>query len=82
MTIDVPTVLFAPYTQATPVDFYHWDPNGTTRIHLVEKATGKHHPITYEARAFAVFHHINAYEEDGQVRFASFLKLIICIIIF
>ncbi|XP_051994656.1 beta,beta-carotene 15,15'-dioxygenase-like [Xyrauchen texanus] len=38
-------------------------------IHLVNRKTGKTVSTMYITDAFAVFHHINAYEEDGHVVF-------------
>ena len=67
MYANVRKILTSAYTETPPVDFFDWDPSEITRIHLLDKATGEKHPIVYEARAFAVFHHINAYEEDGQI---------------
>ena len=85
MFVNIKKVLLSPYTETPPVDFFDWDPNGVTRIHLLDKETGEKVPIVYEARAFAVFHHINAYEEDGQVNiwhvifFIIFTYLYYCI---
>ena len=34
---------------------------------MASLSDGKIHPIVYEADPFFAFHHINAYEEDGQI---------------
>jgi beta,beta-carotene 9',10'-dioxygenase len=48
------------------IENYRWKPELGTRFHLFDRATGKSvGPFETEAR-FA-FHHVNSYEEDGQV---------------
>lgn len=34
---------------------------------MVSLTDGKIHPVVYEADPFFTFHHVNAYEEDGQI---------------
>lgn len=46
-----------------------FDKDDMTIIHLVNRKTGKTLSTKYYADAFVVFHHINAYEEDGHVVF-------------
>ncbi|XP_067314298.1 beta,beta-carotene 15,15'-dioxygenase [Pseudorasbora parva] len=46
-----------------------FDKDDITLIHLVNKKTGKTVSTKYYADPFVVFHHINAYEEDGHVVF-------------
>ena len=48
-------------------DTMYWDENMPLYFHIVEKSTGKLHPLKYEADPFGFFHAINAYEEDGHV---------------
>lgn len=45
---------------------YRWEPERGTRFHLIDKDTGK---IVKTARAepFFAFHHVNAFEQDGQL---------------
>lgn len=38
-----------------------------TRFHVVSLTDGKIQPVVYESDPFFTFHHINAYEEDGQI---------------
>jgi carotenoid cleavage dioxygenase-like enzyme len=44
-----------------------WDPNLKTRFHVASLTDGKVHPVVYESDPFFTFHHINTYEEDGQI---------------
>uniref|UniRef100_A0A673MH91 Beta,beta-carotene 15,15'-dioxygenase-like n=1 Tax=Sinocyclocheilus rhinocerous TaxID=307959 RepID=A0A673MH91_9TELE len=46
-----------------------FDKDDITLIHLVNRKTGKTVSTKYYADTFVVFHHINAYEEDGHVVF-------------
>ncbi|XP_019719756.1 beta,beta-carotene 9',10'-oxygenase-like isoform X1 [Hippocampus comes] len=46
-------------------DAVYWDPKVNTIMHLINKRTGKVSPMKYYAKAFANFHQINAFEEDG-----------------
>ena len=41
------------------------------RFYVIEKATGKVLDILFTAPACFVFHHINAYEEDGDFAIAT-----------
>jgi carotenoid cleavage dioxygenase-like enzyme len=48
------------------IENFRWKPELGTRLHLFDRRTGKAHgPFETEAR-FG-FHHVNAYEEDGDV---------------
>lgn len=42
-------------------------PPTQTRFHVASLTDGKIHPVVYESDPFFTFHHINAYEEDGQI---------------
>ncbi|XP_061818276.1 carotenoid-cleaving dioxygenase, mitochondrial isoform X2 [Nerophis lumbriciformis] len=53
-------------------DAIYWDPNLETILHVIDKRTGEASPVKYYAKAFATFHQINAFEEDG------FLMLDLC----
>jgi carotenoid cleavage dioxygenase-like enzyme len=44
-----------------------WDANLKTRFYVASLTDGKVHPVVYESDAFFTFHHINTYEEDGQI---------------
>ena len=45
----------------------YWDDSEPLLFHVVEKATGKIHPVKYEADPMGFFHMINAYEEDNFI---------------
>ena len=45
---------------------YHWEPERGTRFHVIDKDTGKV-VKTAQADAFFAFHHVNAFEQDGQL---------------
>ena len=62
MTLNIMQAAFSNITQTAPVDFFDFDPNGTTRFHLFDKNTGTEHSIVYETDALVAFHHINAFE--------------------
>uniref|UniRef100_A0A8C5H0D6 Beta,beta-carotene 15,15'-dioxygenase-like n=1 Tax=Gouania willdenowi TaxID=441366 RepID=A0A8C5H0D6_GOUWI len=42
-------------------------PEENTLIHLIDRKTGKEVETKYYTGAMIVFHHVNAFEEDGQV---------------
>ncbi|KAM5142364.1 carotenoid-cleaving dioxygenase, mitochondrial-like [Mantella aurantiaca] len=44
-----------------------WDPSRDTIFHVANKHTGKLHAVTYHTKAFALFHQINAYEDQGCI---------------
>ncbi|XP_061608841.1 carotenoid-cleaving dioxygenase, mitochondrial-like [Phyllopteryx taeniolatus] len=50
----------------------YWDPKMKTVLHLIHKRTGQVSHVKYYTKAFANFHQINAFEEDG------FLMLDLC----
>lgn len=43
--------------------------SGQTLIHLIDRKTGKEVETKYYTGAVVVYHHVNAYEEDGHVIF-------------
>ncbi|CAA9452953.1 MAG: 15,15' beta carotene dioxygenase [uncultured Rubrobacteraceae bacterium] len=43
-----------------------WKPERPTRFHLVDRENGELAGV-YEAEAFFAFHHVNAFERDGEV---------------
>ncbi|CAG02881.1 unnamed protein product, partial [Tetraodon nigroviridis] len=43
----------------------YWDGGQDTVFHLVSKHTGEVSTVKYHTKAFATFHQINAFEEDG-----------------
>ncbi|XP_017285368.1 beta,beta-carotene 15,15'-dioxygenase [Kryptolebias marmoratus] len=44
-------------------------PNENTLIHLIDKNTGKEVEMKYYTGAMVVYHHVNAFEDDGHVVF-------------
>ncbi len=48
------------------IENYRWKPELGTRFHLFDRATGKA-AGPFEAEARFGFHHVNSYEEDGEV---------------
>ncbi|XP_076879794.1 beta,beta-carotene 15,15'-dioxygenase [Brachyhypopomus gauderio] len=46
-----------------------YDKNDTTLFHVIDRRTGKVARTKFYSDAFVMFHHINAYEEDGHVVF-------------
>jgi beta,beta-carotene 9',10'-dioxygenase len=48
------------------IENYRWKPQLGTRFHLVDRATGEA-TGPFEADPFFAFHHVNAYEENGEV---------------
>ncbi|KAM9713130.1 beta,beta-carotene 15,15'-dioxygenase-like [Menidia menidia] len=44
-------------------------PDENTLIHLINRKTGKQVDVKYYTGAMIVYHHVNAYEEDGHVVF-------------
>ncbi|XP_078538128.1 carotenoid-cleaving dioxygenase, mitochondrial-like isoform X1 [Lissotriton helveticus] len=50
-------------------DAMKWDPDEHTRFHIANKMSGKLLPVKYLAKAFATFHQINAFEDQGCIVF-------------
>ncbi|KAL3862653.1 hypothetical protein ACJMK2_008607 [Sinanodonta woodiana] len=50
----------------TALSSLEWCPSIRAKFHVVNKHTGEK-INTFESRAFVVFHHCNAYEEDGHI---------------
>jgi carotenoid cleavage dioxygenase-like enzyme len=48
------------------IENYHWKPERGTRFTLVDRATGKA-TTGFQTDACFAFHHVNAYEDDGEV---------------
>ncbi|KAL1007236.1 hypothetical protein UPYG_G00083820 [Umbra pygmaea] len=44
-------------------------PEENTLIHIIDKKTGKEVDLKYYTEAMVVYHHVNAFEEDGHVIF-------------
>ncbi|HTB51020.1 MAG TPA: carotenoid oxygenase family protein [Solirubrobacteraceae bacterium] len=48
------------------IENFHWRPQRGTRFHVIELETGKLRG-TYEGEPFFAFHHVNAFERDGEL---------------
>jgi beta,beta-carotene 9',10'-dioxygenase len=48
------------------IENYHWKPHRGTRFSVIDLATGKLH-ATCQGEPFFAFHHVNAYERDGDI---------------
>ncbi|XP_068097058.1 carotenoid-cleaving dioxygenase, mitochondrial-like [Hyperolius riggenbachi] len=48
-------------------DCLFWDPSWDTAFHVVNKHSGEVHSVTYHSQAVAMFHQINAYEDQGCI---------------
>lgn len=44
-----------------------WEPEQNTVFHVINKHTGKKHSTTFHTKAFATFHQINAFEDQGCI---------------
>ncbi|KAM3920985.1 carotenoid-cleaving dioxygenase, mitochondrial-like [Leptodactylus fuscus] len=44
-----------------------WEPEQNTVFHVINKNTGKKHSATFHTKAFATFHQINAFEDQGCI---------------
>ncbi|XP_069470374.1 carotenoid-cleaving dioxygenase, mitochondrial-like [Ambystoma mexicanum] len=44
-----------------------WTPEQNTIFHIVNKHTGKLHPVKYQSKPFVSFHQINAFEDQGAI---------------
>lgn len=49
------------------IEGYKWKPENGTKIHLIHKATGE--LKTFKTEPFFSFHHINAFEKNGDIVF-------------
>ncbi|CAG0900706.1 unnamed protein product [Cyprideis torosa] len=67
LTVYVPSVMRVHLLGEPLANTLHWDQNGMTVIHLIDRASGKEHVVKYVAKAFFFLHTINAYEEDNHV---------------
>jgi carotenoid cleavage dioxygenase-like enzyme len=48
------------------IENYHWRPKRGTRFRVIDLESGKLRG-TYEGEAFFAFHHVNAFERDGEL---------------
>ena len=47
-------------------EWLYWDPKQQVRFHVIDKSSGKQVGI-FTAEPFFVFHHVNAFEENGKI---------------
>jgi beta,beta-carotene 9',10'-dioxygenase len=55
-----------PLSQRPFIENYRWRPRRGTRFRVIELDTGRLRG-TYEGEAFFAFHHVNAFERDGEL---------------
>ncbi|XP_066275246.1 carotenoid-cleaving dioxygenase, mitochondrial-like [Branchiostoma lanceolatum] len=68
MYINVWKLMLSKFTSGKGVSAaMEFDKNTPTRFHVLEKESGKVIPTVYLSDSFFTFHHINTYEEDGQL---------------
>ncbi|CAG7834109.1 unnamed protein product, partial [Allacma fusca] len=67
LRLDVLKLATAAFTKISFAQAMSWDPSLKTRFYVASLTDGKVHPVVYESDPFFTFHHINAYEEDGQI---------------
>ncbi|XP_060888467.1 beta,beta-carotene 15,15'-dioxygenase [Labrus mixtus] len=67
--LDIPRLATAYFRGVNWGSCLKYDKNDTTLFHVVNRKTGKAVSTRFYGDAFVVFHHINAYEDDGHVVF-------------
>lgn len=67
--LDIPRLATAYFRGVNWGSCLKYDKDDITLIHLVNKTTGKTVSTKYYGDALVVFHHINAFEDDGHVVF-------------
>ncbi|CAK8673249.1 unnamed protein product [Clavelina lepadiformis] len=67
MKMNIPKMAIAHLRHISYSECIDWRPEIKTRIHLVDKRTGKRFPAVFETDPLVVYHYINAFEEDGHV---------------
>src|SRR4051794_9834174 len=55
-----------PLSKKSFIDNYQWEPERGTRFIVIDRHTGKLQGI-HQAEAFFCFHHVNAFERDGEL---------------
>lgn len=50
----------------SPAKWLYWEPNQPTRFHVIDRQNGNQVGV-FTADPFLVFHHINAFEKDGNI---------------
>ncbi|XP_069598640.1 carotenoid-cleaving dioxygenase, mitochondrial-like [Ranitomeya imitator] len=65
--INVLKIRMSNMTGSPIIDCFSWDPRYDTIFHVANKHTGELHSSKFHAQAFAMFHQINAYEDEGCI---------------
>jgi carotenoid cleavage dioxygenase-like enzyme len=58
--------LSMPLSKKSFIDNYEWQPERGTRFIVFDRSSGEVHS-THEAEPFFCFHHVNAFERDGEI---------------
>ncbi|KAM4703961.1 carotenoid-cleaving dioxygenase, mitochondrial-like isoform 2-T2 [Rhinophrynus dorsalis] len=69
LTLNVMKILTSKISGTPICDCISWELKQDTIIHVANKHTGELLPVTFHAPPFAVFHHINAFEDQGCIVF-------------
>ncbi|KAK3593225.1 hypothetical protein CHS0354_012303 [Potamilus streckersoni] len=69
LVINIWKIMLAKYTGTSLLSAMEWKPELKAKFHILDKKTGKevNADISYEADAFIVFHHGNAYEDNEHI---------------
>ncbi|KAI1285617.1 Beta,beta-carotene 15,15'-dioxygenase [Halotydeus destructor] len=67
LIISIPSVVWQQYSSGTNNRILKWRPQYKTRFFVVDRKSGQVLKQKYIADAFAFFHTINAYEDDGHL---------------
>jgi carotenoid cleavage dioxygenase-like enzyme len=65
--LSVPKIMTAGLFSRSFRECISWYPNYKTRIYVIPRDAGKAEKLIYETDDLFTFHHINAYEEDGNI---------------
>lgn len=50
-----------------PAESIKWMSDEDTFFRIVERSSGRIVPVCYKSRGFSTFHHVNAWEQEGQI---------------
>ncbi|XP_078389153.1 carotenoid-cleaving dioxygenase, mitochondrial isoform X2 [Cetorhinus maximus] len=67
LKIDVLKILTSKFRGKSFNSAINWEPERNTIIHVANKHTGEMIPFKYYTKAFSIFHHINAFEDNGFI---------------
>ncbi|XP_069470373.1 carotenoid-cleaving dioxygenase, mitochondrial-like isoform X2 [Ambystoma mexicanum] len=67
--LDLLKIVTLKVTGKSLADALIWAPDEPTAFHIAHKLSGQILPVKYSAKAFATFHQINAFEDQGCVVF-------------